>query len=95
MLAKAVHLADRSAGGEELPVHLLLVFKRQAVRRSGEKGRAAAGEKTEHQIIAVESGDHGSDAQGGKPAPLIGNGMGCFDNFDVPAWCAMAIAGDH
>ena len=94
MLADAVHLADRRAGGEELPVDLLLVGKRQADRRSGEERRTAARNERQDEIVGSESVHEAGHAQGRVPAPRVRHRMGGLDDLDPPAGRAMAVAGD-
>jgi hypothetical protein len=58
MLADAVHLADGRAGAQQLAVHRLQVFEREARRGQGRERGAAARDEEEHQVLFRQAAQH-------------------------------------
>ena len=67
VLAHRVHRADVGAGGEQRAVHRLLVGERDAIGRQRQKGRAAARDQAEHQVVGAGGGGAVPGCAGRRP----------------------------
>ena len=93
MFAHGVHLADGGARLEQRLVHRLLVFEAHAFRGQREQRRAAAGDKTEHEVVLGQPLDQLEDALRRVAAGGVGNRVGGLDHFQALGRHAVAVAG--
>ncbi len=93
MLANGVDLADRRAGAQQRPRHLLLLRKRHALGRRDPVGGAAAGQQHQQEIVGFRLLRQTQRLFGALKPGFVRHRMAGFDDLDPPRRHAMAVAG--
>ena len=95
VFAHAVDFANRSAAGEQRAAELLLVFEGDPGRRQREQRRSAAGDQRQHEVVFGQPGEGlVAHALRRVAAARVGHRVGGFDDLNVLARHAVAVAGD-
>jgi len=93
MLANSIDLADRRAGAQQRPGHLLLLRERHPVGRRDPVRGAAARQQHQQEIVDIGLLRQLQTVVRALQSSRVGHRMAGFDHPDPPRRHAMAVAG--